>query len=356
MKILVVRFRQIGDAILSSVICNSLRKSFPNAQIDYVLYDFVTPLFENHPAIDNVISIDKETRESPFKYLKFVWKVTRNKYDIVIDIMSTPKSELFTLLSPFAKFRIGRKKKWRGFTYTHAIPEPRDVVEKCDKFLKLLRPLEDAGYKINYDNQFTINITKEEQNILRERMVEAGIDFSKKVAAFAINSRRSGKVYPKESMKEVIKLFLEKNPDYQILFFYSPDEKEFALKMHDELNEYKEFHGRIFSNVFTKSIKELAMLIKNCNIFVGNEGGPRHLAQGLNTPSVGIYGPLSKKAYWLPSNDGSHIGIEPMDLVREGKISREDFDSLDYWGKYSLMTPEIIVKKVQELIEFINSK
>ena len=43
MKILVVRFKQIGDAILSSVICKSLKETYPDAEIDYVLYDHVDP-------------------------------------------------------------------------------------------------------------------------------------------------------------------------------------------------------------------------------------------------------------------------------------------------------------------------
>ena len=34
MKILIIRFKQIGDAVLSSVICNTLKKSFPEAQRD----------------------------------------------------------------------------------------------------------------------------------------------------------------------------------------------------------------------------------------------------------------------------------------------------------------------------------
>ena len=48
-KVLVIRFRRIGDAVLSVVICSSLRKSFPEAEIHYVLNDHIAPLFENHP-------------------------------------------------------------------------------------------------------------------------------------------------------------------------------------------------------------------------------------------------------------------------------------------------------------------
>ena len=54
-KILVIRFRRVGDAVLSSVLCSSLKQSFPQATIDYVLNEGIAPLFEKHPDIDHII-------------------------------------------------------------------------------------------------------------------------------------------------------------------------------------------------------------------------------------------------------------------------------------------------------------
>ena len=83
------------------------------------MYEHIAPIFEKYQGIDNVIKITKEEQKNPFKYIKKVWQVTRNHYDIVIDIMSTPKSELFTLFSRGAKYRIGRaKKKKRLYIYS----------------------------------------------------------------------------------------------------------------------------------------------------------------------------------------------------------------------------------------------
>ena len=36
MKILVVRFKQMGDAILATPVCNTFRKTFPDAEIDMI--------------------------------------------------------------------------------------------------------------------------------------------------------------------------------------------------------------------------------------------------------------------------------------------------------------------------------
>ena len=69
-KVLVIRFRRIGDAVLSVVICSSIRKSFPEAEIHYVLNDHIAPLFENHPDIDKIITFSDEENNHFFKYLR----------------------------------------------------------------------------------------------------------------------------------------------------------------------------------------------------------------------------------------------------------------------------------------------
>lgn len=335
MKILVIRFKQIGDSILASPICNTLKKTFPDSEIDYVLYEHVSPLFENHKYIDNVITITKSEQKNPFKYLKKVYKTTRKKYDIVIDIMSTPKSEFFTFFSLGAKYRIGRSKKYRGYTYTNKIEEPQNSKDKVDKFLAMLKPLE-KEFEIKYEPNYTINVTKEEKLYMKKKMISAGLDFSKPIFACAINSRVPRKVYPIDNMMRIIENLL-KNLDIQIIFYYSPSEKEFAKEVHKKLGNHK----NIFSNVETSSIRELAMLLSNCDLFFGNEGGPRHLAQALDIPSFAIFSPESEKKEWLANKNERHIGVEPQDFKIHENMTRDEI--------YRLITPEYVISQVTDL-------
>ena len=336
MKILIVRFKQIGDAILSSVICNTLKKSFPEAEIDYVVYEHIAPLFKNHPYIDNIIPITKEEQKNPLKYIAKVWKVTRKKYDIVIDIMSTPKSEMFTLFSLGSEYRIGRRKKYRGFTYTHKISEPINSRDKVDKFLKMLTPLEEK-YKMLYDNNYIIHINENEKEKIKRKMTKAGIDFSKPIFICAINSRRPEKVYPLNKMEQVIKKVIEE-VNSQIILFYSPAEKGFVKNFHLGLNNNK----NVFSNIETSSIRELAALISNCDMFFGNEGGPRHIAQSLDVPSFAIFSPKSSKKEWLANPSKKHQGVEPRDIYPECSC-------FSYKDSYSLIQADYVADKVKEL-------
>lgn len=336
MKILIIRFKQIGDAVLSSVIYNTLKKSFPDSEIDYVLYEHISPIFQNHKYIDNIISITKEEQKNPLKYISKVWKVTRKNYDIIIDIMSTPKSEIFSLFSMNSKYRIGRAKKYRGFFYTHKVKEPKDAKDKVEKFLKLLDPLK-KEYSLIYDNQYTIFITAKEKEIMRKRMIEAGVDFSRPVFACAVNSRRPEKVYDTEKMKIIIENLI-KDLNAQIIFYYCPSEEKFVKTFHKNLGDYV----NVFSNIKTKSIRELAILLANCDLFFGNEGGPRHIAQSLDIPSFAIFSPNASKKEWLSNACERHQGVESEDIpLYTSSLSRDE--------KYALITPEYVTVKIKEI-------
>ena len=334
MKILVVRFRQIGDSILAAPICTTLKQTFPDAQVDYVVYEHIAPIFENHKYIDNVIKITKEEQKNIFKYIKKVWNVTRNHYDIVIDIMSTPKSERFTLFSLGAKYRIGRAKKYRGYTYNYKINEPQGTKNKIDKFLKMLKPLE-KEYDIKYTEDFSINVSDEEKKYMREKMEKAGLDFNKPVLAFAINARVPSKVFNIDKMLEITRRVV-KDLEQQIIFYYSPAEKEFALKAHERL----ENDPHIFTNIETKDIRELAMLLENCDMFFGNEGGPRHLAHAVGIPTLVVCRPNLDIKEWLISGEkNEHIG--PLDVDKNAySLSAQEQDNL--------VTVDLVVNKFKD--------
>lgn len=338
MKILVVRFKQIGDAVLASPLCTSLKKTFPDSQIDYVLYEHIAPLFENHEGIDNVIKITKAEQKNIFKYISKVWKVTRNKYDIVIDIMSTPKSEVFTLFSPKSKYRIGRFKKYRGFTYTDKIHEPKVSKNKIDKFLQMLKPLE-KEYEVKYDENLNINIDENEKKYMRQKMESCGVDFSKTIIAFAINSRVPQKVFNIDKMLKVIEKLIKDLENIQIIFYYSPEEKEFALNAYKKLGQ----PSNIFVNIETKNIRELAMLFKNCQMFMGNEGGPRHIAHAVGTPTFVVCRPNLDIKEWLIAGE-IHEHFGPLDIEKEAY-------SLPPKEQEELMKVDMIVERIKKFYE-----
>jgi len=69
MNILVIRFRQMGDAILATALLNTLRLNFPEAQIHFVLNERIAPLFKGHPSVDRFITFTDNERHHALTYV-----------------------------------------------------------------------------------------------------------------------------------------------------------------------------------------------------------------------------------------------------------------------------------------------
>jgi heptosyltransferase-2 len=51
------------DVLVSSIICNNLRRAYPDAQIDYLVYESTTPVLEGNPNIDTIIRFEEKHRK-----------------------------------------------------------------------------------------------------------------------------------------------------------------------------------------------------------------------------------------------------------------------------------------------------
>ena len=177
-------------------------------------------------------------------------------------------------------------------------------------------------------------------------MLEAGVDFSKPVIAFSIYSRVSHKIYPIQKMKELVKYLIDRY-DAQIIFFYSADQKDEIQKIHKEIGDNK----NIFSSIETPTIKDLVPFLENCDYYIGNEGGARHLAQGVGIPAFAIFNPSAELKEWLPFPSEKNMGISPIDMVAKKSLPLEKFNKMSPEEQFSLIDLDTIKKMSDELIE-----
>lgn len=310
-KILVVRFRRVGDAVLTLALCSSLRKTFPTAQIDYVLNSSIAPLCNHHPDIDNVITFSNDDNSNLFRYLIKVWKLMRsNKYDVVIDVRSTVRTLLFSLFSLSSRYRIGTKKSYNFLIHNYRINNRADkTTDVVSHLLMLLSPLE-AEADVKYCSDFRLHISQEEKVIFREYMVRQGIDFSRPLVLVAAAARLEHKIWNKERMKEILQRMIEKY-QVQVVLNFTQDERNFVQELYDSMSNKE----NVFINIEANSLRELAALLVNSDFFFGNEGGARHMAQALDVPSFAIFPPSIPKAMWLPGDGTRHRGASPADVV-----------------------------------------
>lgn len=340
-KILVIRFRRVGDSVLSVAICTSLRKTFPDAQIDYVLNANIASLYEKHPDIDHVITFDDNENKNFLKYISKVWRVTReNKYDVIIDTRSTIRTLFFSLFSPFTSFRIGTKKDYNVGLHNYRVDNHRDnSTNMVQHNLMLLKPLEKVA-DVQYCPEFKVYVSDKEKSDFSAYMKEQGIDFSRPIMIATVTARLAHKVWDKERMKEVLSRIIEKY-HAQIIFNFAGNEEEFAVNLHHEMGDNRS----IFTNIKANSLRELCALTANAHFFFGNEGGPRHIAQALNVPSYAIYPPNILKSVWLPVVDDRFLGVSPDDIC-----SSEEQAQMDYLQRFNLITVDRVWDELDAML------
>ncbi len=303
MKILVIQQKMIGDVLVSSIICNNLRKAYPNAQIDYLVYASTTPVLEGNSAISNLILFTDKHRNSNREFLKLALKIRREKYDLLIDAYSKLESWVVVLLSG-AKRRISYKKPGRGFLYTDNVPfatfPKTNMGLAIERRLSLLKPL---NLDIEIDPLPKLFVTPAENDQALALFGQHGVRKDRKTVMISLIGSEKRKTYPLEFMATVVNQIANSH-DVNILFNYFPKQIEEAKIVYDACSEST--RQKIYFDLLGDDLRSFIAIMNNCDMIVGNDGGAINMAKALGKASFIIFSPWIEKKIWATFEDGIH--------------------------------------------------
>ena len=330
MTILVIRFRQMGDAILATPLLATLREQYPDAQIDFVLNERLAPLFEGHPAISRIITFTDEERHSPCRYVRKVWRIVhQTRYDAIIDMRSTANTMLFPLLSLRSQWRIGISKPYTLGICNRRIPACAADESMVDHNLRLAEPILSEGAPRR--RELSLPITPSETNAFRQYMQQQGVDFSRPVLLVGVTAKLPDKTWPAERMTAILARLIEARPCLQLVFNYAPGKEAAQAR---DIFERLDCPANVFLNVEASTPRQLAAMAACCTAYFGNEGGARHVAHAMRRPSLVVCSPGASKATWLPTDSKIlTMGLAATDI-------RSDAAALTPQQQYSLITVE----------------
>ena len=321
MKILVIQQKMIGDVLISSILCDNLRMAYPDATIDYMVYESTIAVLQGNKSISNLILFKEKHRKSKWEFLKLLLEIRKNKYDLVIDAYSKIESFLPVLFSG-AKQKISFSKKWQKLLFT-------DIVEKIqfpktnvgliiEQRLSLLDPLH---LNINLETFPKLYVTKEEVESAKKLFKKHHIDTKKTVMVSIIGSSPS-KTYPAEYMAEIIDSIAD-NYDVNMLFNYFPNQIELATTIFNLCK--KETQKKIYFDVLGKNLREFIAIMNECDLIIGNDGGAINMAKALEKPSFIIFSPWIDKKGWATFEDGiKYISVHLKDFKPELFTNKSD--------------------------------
>ena len=288
-KILVLRYRSIGDILLANPALAGLRHRFGQAEIGIVVDDVFEEILHGNPNVDTVITHTRNPKGAKWKEdLNTIRKVRAGRFDMVVDLQSGPRGA-WTALFSGAGLRVGHAYQIRNRICYNIIgekPAPEDHTWKVQ--FKTIRPL---GVEWPEKPEFHLSFPEESSVSVRARLDKAGLMFDRPLALLHPGARIQEKRWPASKMGRLAKWLV--------------DEKNFAVVLagsavdESEIKTIRRASGYALPYFTNLSLGELAALIKMSALIVCNDSGPMHMAGVLDTPVVALFGP-SDPILWEP--------------------------------------------------------
>lgn len=348
-KILVIQKKRIGDVLTSTILLEALREKFPEHELHYLIYENSLAVVENNPFIDKIVVMNENDRKTFLGFLKFLFQIRKENYEIVIDAYGKPNSVLIGWFSG-AKKSITFDKNYSRIFYSDTVKRNEKSFSNATKAIEhrvlLLAPLNIAFKAIKP----TIVITEKEKKNAELQFENAGLQISHpKVMISAIGSN-DNKTYPLAYMAKVIDT-LAKVENMQIVFNYFPTQKVEAFQLYQLCKT--ETQTKIYFDFYEADLRGFLAITSLCDGLIGNEGGATNMAKALNIPTFTIFSPLVVKNDWNMFEDGTkNISVHIKDYENVFQSSKIDelIQSGDYKKMQTLFEPELFDDKLNHFI------
>lgn len=327
-RILLVRLSAVGDVVNTLPAITALRTAFPRAHLAFVVEDKAQDVVVGHPDLDDVIVFPRKRWRVAFRRIGGVLPALREvrayarglrraRFDVVLDFQGNLKSGLHVFCTRATRrigFARGHEKELnRFFTREHVVP--RAVRQsRVDKNLDLLAVLDvertPAKFRLPRSSESEARVASFLRSIGCER--DAFVLVHPGTSAYGRAKR-----WPLERFAELARA-IEREWSLPTIVAWGPGERALAESIVAQ--------GPARLALETKSLLDLAELLRAAKLYVGADSGPLHLAAAVGTPSVALFGPKDPAIY-APYNPRSAVvhhpdanGIGAMDAITVSEV------------------------------------
>jgi predicted lipopolysaccharide heptosyltransferase III len=287
-KVLLVRLRSIGDTVLATPSLFALKRFLPNVTVDILVEDWVAPLLNNHPHVDNVIVLERGgfmTRARTARELRAA------NYDVVYNLHGGTTATFLTRATG-ARHRVGFKSYQYAQLHNHQAPSPLLLWEqqKTHSVEQQLALLGWTGVPVMDRPRTQLGISSEARETVNRLLTEAGLK-DRTIALIHPAAAFATKQWAVENFARVAEFLSERG--FAPVAIAAPNEKALLEKLCAEAS--------VKIATFDLSLPEVTALAAQSQLFVGNDSGIAHIAAAVGTPAVVIFG-SSNIAHWRPWN------------------------------------------------------
>lgn len=336
-RILILKPSSLGDIVHALPVLSALRRACPRAHITWMVRTELAPLFECVRGLDEVLlferrTIGRWTTPAAFAELRaLLRKLRRGRYDIVLDLQGLLRSALFARWTG-CRIRIGlaEAREGAGFFYTHTAfaPDSPHIIDYYQEVLKIVGvEMEPVDFGIGPSPQ----ARQAASELLRNENIQ-----SKQFAVLIPGSAHERKCWPADRFARIAE-FLGREAKLRVVAAGSQKERAIVEKIAGMCQPpIVNFAGRT-------TLPQLAALLEQAAVVVGNDTGPAHLAAAMGVPTVVVFGPTN------PVRLGPYrkpYSVAAVDSLERGRT----IDNPELKYKIDNVALELVLDKIRPLL------
>lgn len=331
----------MGDvAMLVPVVC-SLAKQYPHVRITVLSRPFAHCFFENLAPNVHFMAADLKKEYKGVKGLNTLYRrLIAKKFTAIADCHDVLRTKYLRMRYNLSHYKVAHINKHR--TEKHRLTRTNN---------KQLKPLQsaflnyaDVFKKLGYPIELNFDGLIDRQHVNLDNLLST-LQISQKqepwigIAPFAAHT---GKIYPIERMKQVIRILTEKHPDIKV-FLFGGGAKEMAV-----LKEWEQRYRQCCcASERLDGLQNELLLMSQLNVMVSMDSANMHLASLVATPVVSVWGATHPFAGFLGWNQRMEDAVQtdldcrPCSIYGSKKCQRGDYACMNN------IMPETIVEKVE---------
>jgi heptosyltransferase-2 len=293
MKIAIFCPNWVGDMVMATPALRAVRRHYPDAEIVAVLRPYVAEVLDGLDLIDRQLlhdprpgSLWQGTHPDAAWGLRFGARLRRERFDLALLLTNTFRSGFWAWISGINR-RVGFDQYRRGWMLTDAVtPRPADTPHPVmDNYLRLAAKI--GCRKLTRRMELATRVADEQQ--LREfwerqplgKLVDRGVVCLNPGGAYG-----SAKHWPVTSFAELA-LQIATDLEKRVLVLSGPAER---VKAREIVSLAR--HPAVVSLADEKlSIGLTKAAVRQADLLVTTDSGPRHFAAPFNVPVVTLFGP-----------------------------------------------------------------
>lgn len=271
----------------------ALRRRFPDARITYLVEAPAAPVVRHHPAIDDVMVVERPRGLARLAYdARLARRLRAQRFDLVIDFHGGPRSGFLAWASG-APQRIGYDLPGRRWSYSTRVPWARSLVPPRHSVLNqwaLLEPLGIAAPDRAID-PVSMPVDAGAAHRVNDRLARAGIAREAPLIVVHVSAGNPFRRWPAESFAEAAAALAKSHRSRRIIITSGPSESAAAERVAEDARRRAGDAAAGIVRTGEFDLSELRALVERASLYIGGDSGPLHVAATTRTPIVALFGP-----------------------------------------------------------------